>query len=381
MDYQKKVLFVANNKGFTNFNAPYMNWFKSQGWIVDNATPGRMSIETGLVDHHFDIDITASPFSLKNFSAYRQLKRLIDEGNYDIVHVHTPMGAVLGRLASIKAQKKGTKVIYTAHGFHFFKGAPLKNWLMYYPIERLLARFNDCLVTINDEDYEFSRRKKLSRGGIFHIDGVGVNMDRFAPVGENERLQLREKYGLKKDDFVALFIGRPTHDKNHKMLLKALPDIIKEVPNIKVLCAGEGELRKECMNLAAESGISQHIEFLGPRADIPDLCRVADIHISTSLREGLAVGNIEAMATGCALVVSDIRGHREVCKDRRNGFLFPLDRPDILIDSIIRLAHDRNLLSKISATNIEDARMFSIDKEVERMAEIYRKVMETAVEK
>lgn len=371
----KKVLFVANNKGFTNFNAPYMQWFKSQGWIVDNATPGRMSVETGLVDNHFDIDITASPLSPKNISAYRQLKSIIDKGNYDIVHVHTPMGAVLGRLASVKARKKGTKVIYTAHGFHFFKGAPLKNWLMYYPIERILAGLTDCLVTINDEDYEFSRRKKLSKGEIFHIDGVGVNLKKFHPINEEEKLQLRGKYGLKKDDFVALFIGRPTHDKNHEMLLNAMPEIIKAVPNIKVLCAGEGVLRKHCINRAAELGISQHIDFIGPRADIPDLCRVSDIHISTSLREGLAVGNIEAMATGCPLVISDIRGHKEVCKDKRNGFLFPLDRPDILIESINRLAHDKELLSKISATNIKDAQAFSVEREVERMGEIYRLLM------
>ena len=146
----KRVLFVANHKGFSKFNAPYMEWFKKQGWIVDNASPG---IEVGIVDNQFDIEIQRAPFSLKNIKAYIKLKEIIKCNNYDIIHVHTPMGAFLGRLASIKARKNGAKVVYTAHGFHFFDGAPLKNWVIYYSIEKILARFTDTLVTINMEDY------------------------------------------------------------------------------------------------------------------------------------------------------------------------------------------------------------------------------------
>lgn len=128
--HRKKVLFIANHKGFSKFNAPFMAWFKEQGWQVDNASPG---IEIGDVDCQYDVDIQRTPFSWRNYRAYKRLKTIIELNHYDLIHVHTPMGAALGRLAAIKARKKGTKIIYTAHGFHFFKGAALKNWLLYYP--------------------------------------------------------------------------------------------------------------------------------------------------------------------------------------------------------------------------------------------------------
>lgn len=374
MKTKKKVLFIANNKGFSNFNAPYMHWFKIQGWIVDNASPG---IESGEVDHQFDVDIHRSPLSPKNFSAYRQLKKIINSGDYDIIHVHTPMGAALGRLAAISARKRGTKVIYTAHGFHFYKGAPLKNWLIFYPIEKILAGITDSLVTINAEDYQTAQTKKLAKGPISHIDGVGVNLDRFHPVSDEERSRIRESLGLKKDDFVGLYTAQVIPRKNHELIIRAIPDIIKTTPNFRMLFAGSGESMDKCVCLAQELGVANKVNFLGARSDVPQLCAIADVHISSSIQEGQGIGNIEAMAAGCTLIVTDIRGHRDVCIDGRNGFLFALDDTKKLVHSIHTLAHDKELLKRISKTNIEDAKKYSIVREVERMAEIYRHLMDS----
>ena len=127
-----------------------------------------------------------SPFKRNNINAYRELKEIIDQNNYKIIHCHTPMGGVLARLAARKARKNGTKVIYTAHGFHFCKGAPLANWLLYYPIEKTLAHFTDCLITINTEDYQLAKRR-FKAEKIEHVHGVGVNTDIFKPVGEEQR--------------------------------------------------------------------------------------------------------------------------------------------------------------------------------------------------
>lgn len=368
----KKVLFVANHKGFSKFNAPYMEWFKQQGWIVDNASPG---IEVGHVDNQYDVDIQRSPFSIKNWKAYMALKKIINKNHYDIIHVHTPMGAVLGRLAAIHSRKHGTKVIYTAHGFHFFNGAPLKNWLIYYPIEKLLSKFTDVIVTINEEDYQRAIRHRLSSGGIYHINGVGVNLNRFHPINRERIQELRANLGLSDNDFVGLYVAQFIPRKNHSFIIKSLPKILQIVPNFKMVFAGDGETIERCRNLAEELGISHITKFLGGRSDIPDLCGMADIHISSSIQEGLAIGNIEAMSCGCPLVLSDIRGHKEVCTEWENGFLFKLDNSDKMIKSIIELAVNPSLYQKISRRNIIDCHKFSVSSSLFEMSKIYNSVI------
>lgn len=156
-----KILFLSNTANFSKFNRPYMRWFRERGWRVDYCSAGEERVED--CDNQYAIPIARSPFSLRNVRAYRQLKRLLIENQYDILHCHTPMGGVIGRLAARRLRSQGKiKVIYTAHGFHFYKGAPLVNWLLYYPMEKWLARFTDAIVTINEEDYE--RARKLFQG-------------------------------------------------------------------------------------------------------------------------------------------------------------------------------------------------------------------------
>ena len=152
-----KVLFLSNTANFSKFNRPFMRWFKENGWQVDYASAGEETVLD--CDNQFKISIARSPFSLKNFKAYKQLKKILIKNNYDLLHCHTPMGGVLGRLAAKSLRKKGKiKVIYTAHGFHFYKGAPLLNWILYYPMEKYLSHCTDVIVTINEEDYERAKK-------------------------------------------------------------------------------------------------------------------------------------------------------------------------------------------------------------------------------
>jgi glycosyltransferase EpsD len=150
----RKILFVSNTANFAKFNRPFMRWFKSQGWHVDYASAGEETVLD--CDNHYTVTMARMPFNLKNIKAYKILKSLIQKNHYDIIHCHTPMGGCLARLAG---QGSGAKIVYTAHGFHFFKGAPLLNWLIYYPVEKYLAKFTDCLITINEEDYEIAHKK------------------------------------------------------------------------------------------------------------------------------------------------------------------------------------------------------------------------------
>ncbi|MBP3227870.1 MAG: glycosyltransferase [Bacteroidaceae bacterium] len=369
----KRVLFVANSDWFSNFNAPYMAWFKNQGWMVDNASPG---IEAGEVDHQYDVCIQRSPYSLKNFTAYRQLKRLIDANDYDLIHCHTPMGSILARLAGRAARRRGTKIIYTAHGFHFYKGAPWLNWAVYFPIERFMSRYTDTLVTINREDYDRARRYAMYEERVFHIDGVGVNLGRFYPRGESERVAYREQLRLGREDFVLLYTAQFAPDKNHRALIRQLPALLEHIPELKVVFAGSGPMMDPAKSLVTQLGLKEQVRFLGRRYDVEMLCAMSDLHVSPSIREGQGLSNIEAMASGLPIVVADNRGHREVCVDGVNGFLFDYKHPEEMVPLITRLYDDTALRRQISRQNVQDAKRFSVDHIVEVMAKIYKETLE-----
>jgi glycosyltransferase EpsD len=371
----KKVLFVENSAGFCKFNAPYMNWFKQQGWQVDHAAPGIEDKFAYGVTHHYDVDIHRSPFSFQNIKAIKTLKRLIDKEQYDLVHCHTEMGGLCARLAAISARKKGCKVIYTSHNYPFYKGASFLAWTVFYTVERMLAPITDAVVTINEEDYQITCKHKFAAGPNFKIDGVGVNLDRFSPVSFEEKMKLREDVGVAQDAFVLLYTAQFIPRKNHEMLIRQVPTILKSIPNLHVLFAGNGPIFEDMKLLANELGVSDCISFLGGRGDIDRLCRVSDLHVATSKLEGQGINNIEAMACGCPLVVSRVRGHRDVCIEGKNGFLFDLDKPQDMSSEIIRLYNDKNLYHTISEFNKKDASRFDVKREVAAMAAIYKKVL------
>jgi len=371
----KKVLFVENHKGFCKFLAPYYRWFEEQGWQVDHAAPG---IETGFDDaitNQWDVGIHRSPFSFANIKAVRDLRRIIKREKYDLIHCHTEMGGFCARVAAWGTRKKGCKIIYTSHNYPFYKGASLTAWACFYTIERMLAPLTDAVVTINQEDYEITCRHKFAKGKNYKIDGVGVDLDRFSPVPQDEKLRLRNETGIKPDAFVLLYTAQFIPRKNHRMIVKALPELKRRIPAVKVLFAGNGPTWDPMRQLAKSLGVADCIEFLGGRRDIDRLCRISDLHIATSILEGQGINNIEAMACGCPLVVSRVRGHRDVCIEGKNGFLFDLDKPQDMIASIVHLYEDKQLYRTISEFNKQDANRFSIKKEVAAMAEIYNEVM------
>lgn len=375
-----KVLFVENSAGFCKFNAPYMNWFKQHGWQVDHAAPGIEEKYAYGVTHHYDVDIHRSPLSFQNLKAIKQLKKLIKRENYDLIHCHTEMGGFCARIAAADARKHGCKVIYTSHNYPFYKGASPIAWCLFYPVERMLAPLTDAVVTINEEDYQFTLHHKMAVGPSFKIDGVGVNLERFSPVSYNDKMSLRKELGIVEEEFVLLYTAQFIPRKNHEMLIKSMPEIRKLIPNVHVLFAGNGPTFEDMKLLAQQLNVSDCISFLGGRGDIDRLCRVADIHVATSKLEGQGINNIEAMACGCPLVVSRVRGHRDVCIDGKNGFLFDLDKPQDMIAEIVRLYKDKDLYHRISEFNKKDAFRFDVKKEVHAMAHIYKQVLDDKIE-
>jgi glycosyltransferase EpsD len=370
-----KILFTATESQLhiEAFHLPYLKWFKEQGYEVHVATRRERDIPYCDVLH--DIPFKRSPFRSVNFKAYYQLKKIIDANDYKLIHCHTPIGGVITRLAAIRARKKGTKVLYTAHGFHFFEGAPLINWLLYYPVERWLSKYADCIITINEEDYGYATSNGFKTGEVCLIHGVGVDLQKFNPIKAGEKEAVREKYGYKQNDFILINIGELTYRKHQDYLFNIVDLIKSKIPNLKLLVVGKGSLMRNYMETVKKMNLDQYISFLGYRKDIPDLMVLADVAVSSSRQEGLPVNVMEAMATGMPLVVSDCRGNRNLVHHGENGFVFRLNEPEKFAAGIEQLAKSKELREKFGESSRWLVERYSLSIVLKEMGKIYAKYL------
>lgn len=213
----KKILLVATVQShIAQFHRPLAEVLHAHGYEVHAAARNNLAEKNGLqldfVDKVFDVRFSRSPKSKDNITAYNQLKTIVDSGNYEVVHCNTPMGGMIARLATRAARKKGTKLFYTAHGFHFYDGAPKKNWMIFYPIEKFFSKMTDILITITHEDYKVASEAFHCKVAYMH--GVGVSGERYKPVTIEEKLSLRGKMGYSKNAKILLCIGELNDNKN-----------------------------------------------------------------------------------------------------------------------------------------------------------------------
>ena len=266
----------------------------------------------------YNIPIPRSIFKIKDIiRAYRQVKEMANERHYRIVHCHSPIGGVLARLACRNARKNGTKVIYTAHGFHFFNGASLVNWLIFYPIERLCSHFTDVLITINQEDY--SRAKAWHTCDVKYVPGIGVHTEEFRKESV-DRVALRNELGIKESDFVFLSVGQLSVRKNHEVVIRALAKFNN--PKVKYLLVGFGELEDKLKLLAKDLNIADRVIFAGYRGDVRKILHVVDAFAFPSLQEGLPVSLMEAMSVGLPIVCSAVRGNVDLVVNGKGGYVY-----------------------------------------------------------
>ncbi len=314
---KKKVLFVATvDVHIETFHVPYLKMFHDKGYEVHVATDTNKKIP--YCDKKICLPIKRSPFKfLSNYKAVKKLKKIVDKEGYNIVHCHTPMGGVVTRMACKSARRRGTRVIYTAHGFHFYKGAPVHYWLMFYPVEWYLAKYTDTLITINNEDYERAKRKFGKRcRDIQYVPGVGVDPKKFEKrLSAKEKSALRKELGLKDDDKVLICVGRLDKNKNQGFLIRAMQELTKKDAKYHLLLVGSDELNGKYQKLAKKIGVEDNVHFLGFRKDVPELMQISDVAVSASKREGLPVNLIEAAMIGLSIVALDCRGVRDVCKE------------------------------------------------------------------
>lgn len=317
---------------------PFLKYFKEKGYEVHVATNGNETIPYCDVKHV--VSFERSPLKLNNLKAIKQLKKIIEEEKFDIIHTHTPMGSAVTRLAAKYARKKyHTRVFYTAHGLHFFKGAPLKNWLLFYSVEKYLAKYTDTLILINQEDYELSKKKFGRRcKDIQYVPGVGIEEEKFNfQMTEKEKLDLRKSIGVGDDDFVMIYPAELNKNKNQIMLINSMKELIKKYQNIKLLLPGKDSYDGYYQKIVKENHLEEYIKFLGYRKDIPKLLKISDLAVATSQREGLPVNIMEAMYVGLPIVATNCRGQRDLVQDKINGYLIDLEDQNGFTKSIEKI--------------------------------------------
>lgn len=298
-----------------------------------------------------------------NALAYKQVKKLLSSDAYDIIHCHSPIGGLITRMAARKTRKKGTRVVYTAHGFHFYKGAPLKNWLLYYPVEKICAHFTDVLITINQVDYALAQ-KKMKAKRVEYVPGVGIDLTKFGQVANKSAK--RKELGIPEDATLLLSVGELNENKNHETVIRAIKDM-----DVYYVIAGKGDLQEHLQNIIDELGITNKVKLLGFRDDIGELCETADIYVMPSYREGLPVALMEAMASGLPCVVSSIRGNTDLIEDGCGGFLCAAQDADAFETAIGQLAADAELRQRMGCFNRERIRAFDSSVVEREMMRIY----------
>ncbi len=365
----KKILYVATvTEHFYYFHLPYLKMFHDLGWQVDVASHG--DIKLPFCDNRYEIPIKRSPADKDNLKAYRMLKKIIKDNHYDIVHCHTPMGGILARLATFSQRKRGTKVLYTAHGFHFYEGAPKANWMVYFPIEYVMSMITDCLITINDEDYNCAQ-KHLRAKTVEKVNGVGYNSDRYFPMSEEEKISLREKLGYKKDEKLLIYVAEMNLNKNQAMLIRALNEVLKTHKNVRLIIAGADNFNGEYPRLAKELGVEDKVDFLGHREDINDLLHASDIAVGSSYREGLPVNVMEALACGLPVVLTDNRGHRVLGVDGENGYVVKINDYEAMAQKICEIIENEDLRERLSKNAVELIKPFAKESVLVELKEIY----------
>lgn len=317
------------------FNMPNIRLLKEIGYEVDVATnflKGSTCSDEKISDlkkilnelnvRCFQIDFSRNVLNIgENIKAYTQTKKIIDENNYALIHSHSPIGGFLSRIAARDARKNGTKMIYTAHGFHFFKGAPLMNWLIFYPIEKISSKLTDILVTITHEDYKLAQKKMYAKK-VVYVPGIGIDTAMFAPKDEDAAINAhkRDELGISKDDIVMLSVGELNKNKNHEIVLRSMAQLGHS--NLHYVIAGRGDLKEYLKQLAQNLGVGDQLHLLGFRTDVKELFKMADFFVHPSFREGLSVAVMEAMANGLPVICSEIRGNTDLIEDNKGGYLF-----------------------------------------------------------
>ena len=357
-----KILYTATVLShICQFHLPHIRRLKELGHEVHVAAHDNLAVKNGLklryADAFFEIPFHRSPASADNIRAYRVLKALLEWEHYDLILCNTPMGGTVTRLAAMASRRRGTRVLYMAHGFHFYKGASKKAWAVYYPIEKAMAHLCDTVITINEEDFALAGARLKAPSA--HIRGVGVSPERYQPV--SDPAPLRERLGLAPGDFAVLCTGELNANKDQRTLICAAARLREQIPGLKVLLAGNGPTEEALRAQIRELHLEDTVRLLGYRTDLETIVPAVDLVVSCSRREGLGLNLIEAMLCRRPIIAAENRGHRELVAEGINGFLFAPGDADTLARRIHDIYSDPTLAARMGQAGYDRAQRYTVD--------------------
>lgn len=371
-----RILYVATSDIHLHvFHRPYLRWLLEAGHEVDIAVEKRAEYAFEGIGEYHALAFPRHVASRQHWVTLRRLRAIIQNGRYDLVHCHTPLPSALARLAAGGQRRRGLKVLYTAHGFHFYRGAPWYSWATIFPVEYLLSRRTDGIVTINRDDYRYAQGW-LKCPGNYLIPGIGIETVRFQPVPEERKAELRRALGFAAEDFLLVYIAELTKGKNHAFLVKAAPALLQRVPNARMVFLGAGELWTATRDRIEQMGLAHRVLCPGFREDVERFAAIADVGISSSDREGLGMGLAQQMACWVPVVATENRGHRELVEHGVSGFLFPQGDTRQFVDRVARLYEDPVLRASMSDASLARAQDFAIERSLAAMKRIYREFLD-----
>ncbi|SHJ32612.1 glycosyltransferase [Bacteroides stercorirosoris] len=372
-----KILLTATNAMIFHFLVPHIEKLLEMGHHVEIASTAlegyddllRNRIKEKPVKISY-IRLNRSPFSLSNYKGIIDLKRIIDNDSFDLIWTNEPVMSIATRLAARSARKKGTKVVYMVHGFHFFDGSSKGSWLIFYPIERIMAKFADYLITINKED--FNRGKSFGFKDVFYVHGVGLDTKKFREASVDRSLK-RKEIGIPNNVIMLLSVGELGTRKNHEVVIRALGELKDK--DIHYAICGEGVLEDYLKNLCKKLGIAENVHFLGYHRDIPEICKAADIYVFPSQREGLGIGALEGMASGLPLISSYVNGIRDYTEDGVTGYTIQPYNIEGYAMAIRKLVDNTGDRARFGSHNMIVAQKFDVCNTIQEIPVILDEIM------
>ena len=369
----KKILFAANlDSFFIKFLIPQLKWFKEAGYEVHIAAKME-GMEIPYCDRIFNVDFARSLSLGQNLRSYKQMVNIIKNNHYEIISCHTPFGGAITRLAAKKCRTENTRIVYVAHGFHFYKGAPKTKYFLFYTAEKWLAKYTDEIITINLEDYEIA--KNNFKTDVSYVAGVGLDTSKFDfEFNEEDKNKFRESLNLEKNDFVMIYPAELNHEKRQKWLIETLAPILKKNSHFKLLLPGSDSMNGACQELVSNLELDGQVQFLGFRRDIPQLIKSSDLAVTASSREGLPLNVMEAIYVGLPIVATACRGNSDLIDQNKNGFIIESDDMEDFRQKVLMVSsmsdEEKAQIKKYDTKVIEK---YLIDNVLEETIKIYLK--------
>ena len=376
---KKKALIIANLGGFVEFLYDDIKILQDLGYEVEYAANDTVSnwdvykdklIKMNIKIYNIEFE-SKNPLSKQNLKAYKQVKQLLKNNKYDLIHCHTPITGILTRIAANKYRKKGCKVLYTTHGFTFNKYSSKKSWLLFYTLEKICSIFTDGIITINKED--FNNAKKMWCKKVYYIHGMGVDIDKYKNVNI-DNYEYKNQNNIPTDKTIVLAVGELSDRKNHKIIIDAI-SLLPDKENYTFVICGKG-INGGTKDLLEKTAKEKKVNLilLGFRTDIPEIMHCSDIGVLPSKREGLGLAGIQSLAAGVPLVASDVQGIKDYVIDGENGFLCKSDDA-ISICNAIKKMSDPEVRKSMKKKCIDEANKFSMKISSKERKEIYQQII------